>query len=443
MTKSPQNNGAGIPEVIFEGMSQEAFFEKVGGICAAVNSVFTTQDLLDLSLDEIMRLFGVSRGSIFILDPNGQDLVLRVSRGMQSAESKSMVKRMGEGIVGRVAVLKTPIVVNDILDEQRFGNIKPRGSYKTRSFICSPLMIKDHLIGIINITDKGTEDSFNSNEMQLLDFLSSQIALNYRRIELYQKFKKIIKETQDLKNRLGQSDQEAAHLRKQISIQEKFASIGKLAGGIAHEFNNPLDGVIRYTNLCLNQMKDDDVVRGYLLEIKQGLKRMENIVRNLLACSRNNQLSVEEFVDIKKALDRSLESVKTDISYRNIIVEVDVDRDVPLFRDFGMERILTNLLRNALDSLNDGGKIAVKVNVREDVLNLEVADTGCGIKEGNVDEIFEPFFTTKDIDKGCGLGLTVIGEIVKRYNGKINVESNLTKGTTFFIKLPLEGIVCE
>src|SRR6185295_16574697 len=121
----------------------------------------------------------------------------------------------------------------------------------------------------------------------LLDFLASQIALNYRRIELYTKFKTIIKEKEHLENRLGKSGKETEELKKRITIQEKLATIGKLAGGIAHEFNNPLDGVMRYTNLCLEHVKDDEVVHGYLLEIKHGLNRMANIVRNLLACSRN------------------------------------------------------------------------------------------------------------------------------------------------------------
>src|SRR6185295_15503686 len=116
---------------------------------------------------------------------------------------------------------------------------------------------------------------------------SSQIALNYRRGQLYQKFKKAVRESKSLKNKLGKSSDETKILKNKIVVQEKLATIGKLAGGIAHEFNNPLDGVLRYTNLCIEHTKDDEVVRGYLLEIKQGLNRMVNIVKSLLACSRN------------------------------------------------------------------------------------------------------------------------------------------------------------
>src|SRR5439155_23160009 len=117
---------------------------------------------------------------------------------------------------------------------------------------------------------------------------STQIALNHRRVQLYQKFKNLVKESKVLKTELGKSSAEAKNLKKQIVVQEKLASIGKLAGGIAHEFNNPLDGVIRYTNLSLEHLSmEEEVVRGYLLEIKQGLNRMANIVKSLLACSRN------------------------------------------------------------------------------------------------------------------------------------------------------------
>ncbi len=411
-------------------------FQSVGSICSIVNTAVNESDLLSESLKQIMRLFGASRGSIFTLHENGKDLVLKSVAGMKKDEEKRMIKLLGEGIVGQVAKQKIPICVENIENDARFHDFKARKSYRTPSFICAPLIIKDALIGVINIADKETGLHFDKNEMQVLDFLSSQIALNYRRIQLYQRFKTIVRETQTLKDKLGQSNQEAENLKRQVFIQERLATIGKLAGGIAHEFNNPLDGVMRYTNLCLEHTRDDEVVRGYLLEIKEGLNRMANIVKNLLACSRNNTFQKSN-IDFNEALEQSLNSVQAEIDHKNIHIRKDIQGNMPPIPDLGLERILTNLLRNAVDAIPSGGEIAIGTQYQDDTLQIKISDTGIGIVKDDIEKIFEPFYTTKPMDKGCGLGLTIVSEIIKAYNGNIYVESDHGTGTTFFVNLPV------
>ena len=421
---------------IFKDISQADLFQKIHDICATVDSVVSEKELFKVSLEKIIALFGAGRGSIFTIKDKTESLVLASTVGMKLDDSQAVVKRLGDGIVGRVAQEKRPIIVEDIRKDERFANFKARKGYKTSSFICAPLMIKDKLVGVINITDKHSGVQFNANELQLLDFLSSQIALNYRRIQLYQKFKKVLKETRNLKDKLGQSDQETQHLKKQMHIQEKLATLGKLAGGIAHEFNNPLDGVMRYTNLSLEHVHDD-VVRGYLLEVKHGLNRMANIVKNLLACTRDQSL-VTQRADFNVALNYALGGLKTEIAHKNITVEKQVQDGFPAVMDFGVEGILSNLLRNAADAIDENGKITVKASYTDWEVTIVVSDTGRGIPEDELEQIFEPFYTTKDIDKGCGLGLTIVAEIVKSYDGKIHVKSNPGKGTEFTINIPMK-----
>jgi signal transduction histidine kinase len=424
---------------IFQGMSQADLFYKINDICVAVDSVKSEQELFKVSLHKIMSLFRAQRGSIFTLNENRNGLVLSVAEGIKRGEEQTIVKQLGDGIVGKVAQEKRPIVVEDIESDGRFVNFKARKGYSTTSFICAPLLIKDDLVGVINITDKESGVRFNADEMQLLDFLSSQIALNYRRIELYERFKHSIQEAQHLKDKLGQSDQETKHLKKQIYIQEKLATLGKLAGGIAHEFNNPLDGVMRYTNLSLEHVHDD-VVRGYLLEAKHGLNRMANIVKNLLACTRNQVLTVER-ANFKEALDYALAGLKGEIARKNIIVERKLPENLPSIQDLGIEGILTNLLRNAVDAIDDAGMITVQAKYVDRILTIIVSDTGRGISTEDPEQIFEPFYTTKEMDKGCGLGLTIVAEIVKSYDGKIHVESRPGEGTVFTINLPVKEII--
>lgn len=418
--------------------SQGELFERVNEICAGVNQALDEKELLEFSLKEIMSLYHASRGSIFLLDEKGENLILVSSQGMKVDEQNRITKRMGQGIVGQVAQKKEPFVVDDISQDQRFNNFKARGSYKTPSFICAPLLFKDTLLGVINITDKTNNTRFRIEELQMLDFLTSQIALNYRRIGLYNKFKMMVQETMDLKDKLGQTHQETSKLKKQIINQEKLASIGKLAGGIAHEFNNPLDGVMRYTNLCLEHTKEDDVVRGYLLEIKQGLNRMANIVKNLLACSRNETHNMTEKVSVKDIVEHVVYVTRSEINLKNISIRQEIQNNIPLIQDLGIARILSNLLRNAIDAMKNGGEIVINAQSDGQHLYLDVTDTGEGMASEDIEKIFEPFYTTKDIDKGCGLGLTVVSEIVKSYRGKISVMSEPHKGTTFSINLPIQ-----
>ena len=422
---------------IFEEIPQAELFRKINSICVAVDSVLSTKALFDISLEKIVALFGANRGSIFVLKENGEDLVLTSAVGMQRREEEEMVKRMGGGIVGKVAQEKRPIVVEDISKDGRFANFKARKGYATPSFICAPLLIKDDLIGVINIADKGSGLRFNTDEMQLLDFLSSQIALNYRRIELYQKFEKSIQDAQHLKDRLGKSDQKAEYLEKQIYIQEKLATLGKLAGGIAHEFNNPLDGVMRYTNLSLEHVQDD-VVRGYLLEVKHGLNRMANIVKNLLACTRNQSVATER-ADFGQALEYALTGLKAEIAHKNITVEKKIQEGIPPILDLGIEGVLTNLISNAVDAIDQDGKITVQAKYLDNILTIMVSDTGHGVSEKDSEQIFEPFFTTKEMDKGTGLGLTIVAEIVKSYDGQIHMQSKPGEGTVFTVNLPIKA----
>ena len=421
-----------------EDLSKEEFLEKVNGVCSLVDDINDEEGLLLSSLQKTMKLFGARRGSIFIYDEEKQSLGMKASFGIEMSDQDVLEKALGSGIVGKVAELKRPIIVGNISKDKRFKDFKARKSYKTPSFLCSPLIIKDELVGVICLADKESDDMFYDNELTLIDFLASQIALNYKRVNLYKKFDSMVDESNELKSRLGQIDTEKKTLKKQIRVQEKFASIGKLAGGIAHEFNNPLDGVLRYTNLCLENTKDDEVVRGYLLEIKHGLNRMVDIVRSLIACSRNELLGNEK-IEFKSAVSNSIKNVRPEIFNKDIAIIEEIADDIPILPNFGLERVFDNLLRNAIYAVENKGQIKIRAAVTDGVLEIVVSDTGRGIPEKDIKSIFEPFFTTKDISKGCGLGLTIVDEIVKSYNGRINVESTISEGTVFTIEIPVEG----
>jgi two-component system, NtrC family, sensor kinase len=397
--------------------------QKINSICVFCSESTEEQNLLKNSLQKTLDLLKARRGSVFLLDHQTDELTLKASVGMKVVDKKDMVKFLGHGIVGKVALLKEPLLVENISTEERFKDYKPRSSYLSGSFICSPLLIKDHLIGVVNISDKASGKPFTQREFQLLNFLCNQVALNYQRISML--------------NQLGKASAETVDLKKKIESQERLVSLGKLAGGIAHEFNNPLDGVMRYNNLCMGHAQNDEVLLEYLTEVQIGLKRMANIVKNLLACARHSPGSIYK-VDIHKSIEGALKEVYPYLAAKNINLVKNFAKEVPEITDWGVERIISNLVKNAIDSIDKNGTIEITTLLDENYIQILVSDDGRGITDADLGKIFEPFFTTKEIDQGCGLGLTVVNEIVKIYNGKIKVKSRPGKGTTFTVKLPVQ-----
>jgi signal transduction histidine kinase len=148
-----------------------------------------------------------------------------------------------------------------------------------------------------------------------------------------------------------------------------------------------------------------------------------------------------ERANFKEALDYALAGLKGEIARKNIIVERKLPENLPSIQDLGIEGILTNLLRNAVDAIDDAGMITVQAKYVDRILTIIVSDTGRGISTEDPEQIFEPFYTTKEMDKGCGLGLTIVAEIVKSYDGKIHVESRPGEGAVFTINLPVKEII--
>jgi signal transduction histidine kinase len=419
-------------ETTVYSLSTKDLLDKINAIGMAAYDASNVDELLKVSLRHTVDLFNAQRGSIYLIEKNEQELILKAALGMNLTEQRRLVKRLGEGIVGKVAELKKPLRVEDISKDSRFKNYKSRKSYQSPSFICAPLMIKDKLIGVINIADKESGDPFTRADLDLLDFLSNQIALNHQRVYINQNLTHILKESESL-------SEEAKRLKTQVTLHERLATLGKLAGGIAHEFNNPLDGVMRYTNLAIDHLREDDVVvKEYLVEVRQGLKRMANIVKSLLACARNTQPTMSR-VDVNKCVEQTVKEFHAHLFRKNIAVDKYLQKNLPEITDLGVERILSNLMSNAIDAVPERGKIMIETSVSRGFLKILFWNSGKGIPKEIMEKIFEPFFTTKNIEQGCGLGLTIVSEIVKHYKGDIGLESAPNKGTAFTIRLPIES----
>jgi nitrogen-specific signal transduction histidine kinase/CheY-like chemotaxis protein len=229
----------------------------------------------------------------------------------------------------------------------------------------------------------------------------------------------------------------------QLRQAQKMEAIGRLAGGIAHDFNNLLTAIDGYSSFLLSATSPDDPRHADALQIHKAAERAADLTRQLLAFSRKQTVS-PEIVDVNEMIR------ETDVLLRRLLgeqidLELELDGSLaPILADRShLQQIVLNLAVNARDAMQEGGRLLLRTaNVlssaaphRSSVL-LEVADTGHGMDAATRGRIFEPFFTTKEIGKGTGLGLATVHGIVEQSGGRIEVESEVGRGTVFRISFP-------
>lgn len=235
--------------------------------------------------------------------------------------------------------------------------------------------------------------------------------------------------------------QKLAEAQQQLYQSDKLASLGRLAAGVAHEINNPLTGVLTYSSFLAKRVEDDPEVREDLDTIVRETKRCRQIVKSLLDFSRQAPVRTAD-VDLEEVVTRSLRIVNNRLGFDNITVTKRIPVSLPPMRaDLNqMLQVFINLFVNAADAIGQGGgEITVTARVRDDgsgrQVEIQVADTGCGISPKEVSKVFEPFYTTKQRE-GTGLGLAVVWGIVDKHGGTIDLSSKLDVGTTITIRLP-------
>ncbi len=379
------------------------------------------KNLLNNAVKEIMAAVDAEGGSLFLFDSGAKELVLDSFYNSAAVNFCGLKQKIGEGISGKVAAIKTPILVKDIKTDFRFQR-NGFTHYKTNSFISIPLFTVRGLFGLINLTDKSSGESFSQGDFQAAVAMSKYMCMAIENMV-----------------QLAELKQEKELSEKQKLSLEKYASVGKLAAEIVHEINNPLDGVIRYVNMSVQQAEENSVTKEYLLEAKKGLSRIANITKSLLEFSHQikfkNAANFKDYADLSRLIDECLDAAGHKRNGNTRIIK-KYRQGLPQVLDFGLSHVLVNLINNALDAMPAAGVLTISTDIIEEALEIQVCDNGAGIPFDIRERIFEPFFTTKSMDKGTGLGLAICNEIVKKYDGKIDVQSSLGEGSTFIVRIP-------
>ncbi len=255
--------------------------------------------------------------------------------------------------------------------------------------------------------------------------------------------------TKKVLDRLMRSDREKAKSDEVLIHESKMAALGKMAAGVAHEINNPLAVIGEEAGWMKDLLKEEDVSQNKTFqEFEESIKKIEyhanrvkKVTHRLLGFARRMEPTVEK-VMVNTVLEECVSFLENEARYRNIKIEKELSPVIPSISSdpSQLQQVFLNLINNSIDAIGKDGRITLRTEhqPQSPYVTVKVADTGPGISKESLAKIFDPFFTTKEVGKGTGLGLSISYSIIEKLGGTITVDSEVGKGTTFTIALPIK-----
>ena len=427
-------------------------------------------------LEHIVRGFDAESGSIALTsDAKGEQLELAAGTDLPPGWAGTPLPR-DMGLYGHVVATGQALLVNG--DAAETG-LPPRsgddGTSPPHSAMCWPLTAAGRIIGALAVSRSVDRPRFTVQELDRGQPLTRLVALVVANHRMHVERESRIVELSTLNATMKRLNELLEDAQTQVMQSQHLASIGPLSEGVAHEINRPLDLVqsnltsleaylARILSIVAAYAEIDDAAEGLaaapfervrslragadiaflgddidclLDESREGLLRVKRIVQDLRQVSPNAPDDEWEAVDLHRALDRVLDTVRGDIKYKAAVV-----------RDYGavpeieclparLSQVFLNLIVNAGQAIESHGTIRIATGATESEAWVKIEDTGGGIRPGNLSRIFEPFFTTRPAGQGAGLGLSVASSIMRKHGGRIEVESDVGRGSRFTIWLPL------
>ena len=232
---------------------------------------------------------------------------------------------------------------------------------------------------------------------------------------------------------------ERSDTQRRLAEAERLAAVGERVSKVAHELNNPLDGILRYINLATRVIEKENLEKPkeYLAQCRRGLLRMVQIVSELLEFSRSTYMPLEH-VKIEQIIEDAVKMTESRAAAQGVRISRDYGLGLPQVRGGNLFQVFCNLARNALDAMPDGGELRISTRRAPDnKIIVEFHDTGTGLPTEDPEALFEPFFTTKEQGKGTGLGLAICRDIVESSRGRISAASAADGGSIFTVSLPV------
>ncbi len=415
---------------LFQKISEKAAeLSAVIEIAKAVTSSVHMEVLKPTVLEELKNAIPYDLAGLFLYDVQQGRLVLAAQEGLSVDEAREREETAMERHPGKVFNSKRPLLVEDVSND-------PRVSYKEgmpapASLLYVPLVFQDKALGVIAMASF-EKSHFDERHLRLAKAIASEVAIAIENAHLVKDLataKFSLEElNRELEEKVIERTRELQDTQDELLRKEKLATLGQLAGSVAHELRNPL-AVIRNSLYCINHRlpkTDEKIVRHYDI-INRQISRSDEIIEDLLEYSRT-KVAVKRQILLK----RFAESVLGNLTVPdNIEVVTKLDDHLPEVEcDEGqIARVISNIISNALEAMPDGGELTVQSLLVGEHPVLRIQDTGIGIPEENLERIWQPLFSTKV--RGIGLGLALARDLAGVNGVKIEVESYVGKGSTF------------
>ena len=394
-------------------------------VSQAVGATLDLSEVLRRATREMVRALGGDTGVAWLVTPGTEQLVPLVGYHVPKdlvAKAPSLALRRDTPFFERLRAHGTLAVSDSASGE--WNDMPMAGLIDHKSILIQPMFWKGQVMGGFTVLWSRDRHRFSSDEMRLAEGIALQGALAVENSRLFEGVKEQMAELKRTQAQLVQST--------------KLAAIGELAANIAHEINNPLTTVLGFASFLAERIAPTDPMREELGLIQEEASRARDIVRDLLQFSRQRDFSPES-ADVNTVLEQVIAMVRRQGALNVITVDERYEPDLPAVElDVSrIKQVFLNIINNAVYVMPNGGSLTVRTETANGGVRIAFADTGPGIAPEHRDRIFDPFFTTKPEVSGTGLGLSVSLGIVQSHGGTIEVETEMGRGTTFIVALPL------
>ena len=400
--------------------------KKLVEISIKLSSEKNVQNLVNLIVQYSLDFLNCERATVFLIDEPNQQLYSYSGIGINQKEIRFPIST---GIAGYVAktgeILLTDDPYNNPLFNKEFDQLT---GFRTRNILTVPMLnVEGKIIGVfqaLNMNDNIFSEE--TKELSLAFASMSAVAIETARL---------ISEQKKQYELLQQAYQELKQAQETIIKQEKFATIGQFASGISHEIKNQLV-VLMAVDFIRKLSPDNKKILQYTDYILEARNRIISLLDEIRDFSKSKEYEKTK-ADLLPLIDKTVKLCRFDNDLKKMTLKYEqpnFDKALCIINEDKIQQVLINLIRNAAHASKPKSIIEVLLNEDENIWIISIKDEGCGIPPENQEKVWQPFFTTKS--SGTGLGLDICKKIILNHNGEIYFETEVDKGTTFFIKLP-------
>jgi two-component system NtrC family sensor kinase len=405
-----------------------AAISEAGGEIAASLDLERT---LQLVMSKAAETLPMDAGALFVLDEAAQLYRVAVSHNLPPEQVDKITFAFDEGVPGWAVANRQALIINDARADDRVHPYVVEVG--VRSVLAIPLITRERLIGVLNLFSLAGKNAFDEEALRLAQVYANQAAVFIENARLVEELRQA---AADLEARVEQRTRELRTSQARVIRAEKMAAVGRLAGSVAHEVNNPLQAITLHLQLVTDEINSQSAQEQINI-VQHELDRISEIVQRLLEFQRP-KLARRSRQRIEDLLEEVLALAGKQSQQAGVSIDYHLEDDLMPVLASGdqIKQVFLNLILNAIEAMPGGGKLTIRGRSSDDVVIITFTDTGPGISPEEMNQLFEPFFSTKQ--SGSGLGLAVSQEIITSHGGLLEVFNHPQSGAVFTVTLPAE-----